>query len=66
MQTAKIDGSDNVSNGRLQEFKNNGKLLTVRPKGDGRLQELNHRGSFRHIYFMEDNLLLAMSKLGYV
>ena len=40
VQTAKIDGSENASNGRLQEFKNNGKLLTVRPKGDGRLPEV--------------------------
>ena len=41
MQTAKIDLSDiNASNGRLPEFKNNGKLLTVRPKGGGRLPEV--------------------------
>ena len=40
MHTAKIDGSENASNGRLQEFKNNGKLLIVRPKGDGRLPEV--------------------------
>ena len=37
---AKIDGSESASSGRLQEFKNNGKLLTVRPKGDGRLPEV--------------------------
>ena len=37
---AKIDGSENASSGRLQEFKNNGKLLTVRPKEDGRLPEV--------------------------
>ena len=40
MHTAKIDGSENASNGRLQEFKNNGKLLIVRPDGDGRLPEV--------------------------
>ena len=40
MHTAKIDGSENASNGRLQEFKNNGKLLIVRPTGDGRLPEV--------------------------
>ena len=40
VHTAKIDGSENASNGRLQEFKNNGKLLIVRPTGDGRLPEV--------------------------
>ena len=40
MHIAKTDGSENASSGRLQEFKNNGKLLTVRPKEDGRLPEV--------------------------
>ena len=39
--------------------------------GGGCLQELNHRGPYpkqrsRHIYFMEDNLLHAMSKKQHV
>ena len=29
-----------TSSGRLQEYKNNGKLLTVRPEGGGRLLEV--------------------------
>ena len=39
--------------------------------GDGRLQESNHMGPLPrrgpgHIYFMEDNLLHAISKLHHV
>ena len=39
-------------------------------KGGGRLQESHHRVSsektYRHIFFIEDNSLSFMSKLGYV